>query len=73
MDTSVNLDLKNGAFGGNYGFHFNDGKIILIDIVKNDIGEPTFKFSLQDTKTGKTLDNLEISTTVGHEWFKVVK
>ena len=71
LDTSI--DLKNGAFGGNYGFHFRDDKMILVDIKKNDVGEPIFQFRLQDTKTGEILDSLDVYATPGdHRWLKVV-
>jgi len=69
------MEYKNNAFGlaPNYGFKFNDGKLILLDSKKDAMGNPTFQFRLQDTKNGKILDTLNIDVTPDHKSFRTVK
>lgn len=69
-----NVDLKNETLSGNYCFQYRDNKMLFLDIEKNEVGDPTFKFRLQDMSTGAVLDTLDVYATPGdHEYLKVVK
>jgi len=67
----MEINIQNGAVGGNYGFQYKDGKILMFNCKKNSSGEPTFYITLQD-KSGKILDSLEVTSPPGHEYIKVV-